>query len=59
MVANTSTWDPGSPAYFNIMVHTYPWDPDIWLQFLITSVKNNAFIRAMECSVVGGIIWGT
>jgi hypothetical protein len=31
MVARISTWDLGSPAYCNTMVHTYPWDPGIWL----------------------------
>jgi hypothetical protein len=54
IVANTSTWDPGSPAYFSIMVHTYPWDPSIWLYTLITSVEDNVFIRGMECSVARG-----
>jgi hypothetical protein len=31
MVAFLSTWDLGSPVFFNIMVHNYPWDPGIWL----------------------------
>jgi hypothetical protein len=31
MVASISQWDPGSLVYFSIMVHTYPWDPGIWL----------------------------
>jgi hypothetical protein len=30
-VASISQWDSGSLFYFNTMVHTYPWDPDIWL----------------------------
>jgi hypothetical protein len=29
MVARILTWDHGSPSYFSIMVHTYPWDPGI------------------------------
>jgi hypothetical protein len=59
MVDNTSTWDLGSPNYFKIMVHTYPWDPSIWLFFLITSVEDNTFLRGMECSVARRIIWST
>jgi hypothetical protein len=31
MVAFLSTWDLGSPVFFSIMVHNYPWDPGIWL----------------------------
>ena len=31
MVSFLSTWDLGSPIFFNIMVHNYPWDPSIWL----------------------------
>jgi hypothetical protein len=31
MVALLSTWDLGSPVFFSIMVHNYPWDPGIWL----------------------------
>jgi hypothetical protein len=31
MVTSTSTGDHGSPTYFIIMVHTYPWDLGIWL----------------------------
>ena len=31
MVDSISQWDHGSLVYFNIVVHTYPWDPDIWL----------------------------
>jgi hypothetical protein len=31
MVDFLSTWDLGSSIFFNIMVHNYPWDPDIWL----------------------------
>jgi hypothetical protein len=31
MVAFLSTWDLGSPIFFSIMVHNYPWDPGIWL----------------------------
>jgi hypothetical protein len=31
MVAFLSTWDIGSPVFFSIMVHNYPWDPGIWL----------------------------
>jgi hypothetical protein len=31
MMAFLSTWDLGSPVFFNIMVHNYPWDPGIWL----------------------------
>jgi hypothetical protein len=57
MVASTSTWDPGSPAYFRILVRNYPWDPRIGLYFLITSIEDNAFIRGMEWNVVRGIIW--
>jgi hypothetical protein len=61
MVSNIPTWDPGSPAYFSIMVHTYPWDPGIWLYTLITSVEDDAFIRGMEFSVsreVMGVLKG-
>ena len=49
MVSFLSTWDLGSPVFFNIMVHNYPWDPSIWLSTLITSVEDNAFIRGVEC----------
>jgi hypothetical protein len=31
MVACISQWDPVSLVYFSTMVHTYPWDPGIWL----------------------------
>jgi hypothetical protein len=31
MVDTISQWDPGSLFYFSTMVHTYPWDLDIWL----------------------------
>jgi hypothetical protein len=31
MVATISQWDPRSLVYSNTMVHTYPWDPGIWL----------------------------
>ena len=31
MVVFLSTWDLGSPVFFNIMVHNYPWDPGIFL----------------------------
>ena len=31
MVAFLSTWYLGSPVFFSIMVHNYPWDPSIWL----------------------------
>jgi hypothetical protein len=31
MVALLSTWDLGSPVFFSIMVHNYPWNPGIWL----------------------------
>ena len=49
MVDSISQWDPGSLVYFCTMAHTYPWDPGIWLYTLIASVKDNAFIRGMEC----------
>jgi hypothetical protein len=49
MVACIPTWDPGSLVYFRTMVHTYPWDPGIWLYTLIASVEDNTFIRGMEC----------
>jgi hypothetical protein len=48
MVAHIPTWDLGSPAYFSIMVHTYPRDLGIWLYTLITSVEDNAFIKGMD-----------
>jgi hypothetical protein len=54
MVDFISTWDLGSLVYFNTMVHTYPWDPGIWLYTLITSVEDNACLRGMECSVASG-----
>jgi hypothetical protein len=59
MVVITSTWDIISPTYFIIMVHTYPWEPSIWLYFLMTSIEDKAFLRGMECSVAMGVIWGT
>jgi hypothetical protein len=31
LVALISQWDPSSLDYFNTMVHTYQWDPGIWL----------------------------
>jgi hypothetical protein len=31
MVASISQWDIGSLVYFSAMVHTYLWDPSIWL----------------------------
>jgi hypothetical protein len=40
------------------MVHTYPWDPGIWLYTLITSVEDNTFIRGMECSVAREVVGG-
>jgi hypothetical protein len=54
MVAHTPTWDLGSPTYIIIMVHTYLWDPGIWLYTLITHVEDNDFIRGMGCSVARG-----
>jgi hypothetical protein len=45
MVDFISIWDPSSLVYFSTMVHTYPWDPNIWFSTLITSVKETAFIR--------------
>jgi hypothetical protein len=38
------------------MVHTYPWDPGIWLYTLITSVDDNAFIRGVECQVAREVV---
>jgi hypothetical protein len=58
MVAFISTWNPGSPVYFSTMVHTYPWDPGIWLYTLITSVGDNALLRGMECSVAREVMGG-
>jgi len=58
MVASICQWDHGSLVYFNILVHTYPWDPGIWLYLLITSIEDNDFLRGMECSVAREIIWG-
>ena len=58
MVAFISTWGHSSLVYSSTMVHTYPWDPSIWLYTLITSVEDNTFIRGMECSVArdnGGV----
>ena len=54
MVSYIPTWDPRSPSYFNIMVHTYPWDHGIWLCTLIISIEHNAFKRGMEYSVARG-----
>jgi hypothetical protein len=45
MVARIPTLDHSSPSYFIIMVHSYPWDPGIWLYTLIASVEDNSFIR--------------
>jgi hypothetical protein len=58
MVDFISTWDPSSLVYFNTMVHTYPWDPGIWLYTLITSIEDNTFIRGMECSVAREVVGG-
>jgi hypothetical protein len=49
MGAHIYTWYLGSPVFFNIMVHNYPWDLGIWFSTLITSIEDNAFIRGMEC----------
>jgi hypothetical protein len=59
MVVITFTWDPSFPINYNIMVHTYPCDPSMWLYSLITSVEDHTFINGMEYSVARGIIWGT
>ena len=58
MVAFISTWDPSSLVYFRTMVHTYPWDPGIWLYTLIKSIEDNAFMRGMECQVSREIVGG-
>jgi hypothetical protein len=58
MMGHIPTWNPGSPSYFIIMVHTYPWDPSIWLYTLITSIEGYSFIRRMECSVSREVMGG-
>jgi hypothetical protein len=45
MVAHIPTWDHGSPAYFSIMVPTYPWDHGIWLYTLITRVDDTYYFE--------------
>jgi hypothetical protein len=56
MVVFISTWVPSSRVYFNIMVHNYPWDLDIWLYTLITSMEDNTFLRGMEFSVAREVV---
>jgi hypothetical protein len=56
IVALISSWGPGSLFYFSTMVHTYPWDPGIWLYTLIMSVGDKDILRGMECSVDIGVV---
>ena len=49
MVDFLSTWDFGSPVFFNIMVQNYPWDPGIWFLTLIKSIEDNNCKRGMKC----------
>jgi hypothetical protein len=58
MMASIFTWDLGSLACFNIMVQNHPWDPSIWLYFLTIRVKENTFLRGVECSILRVVIWG-
>jgi hypothetical protein len=51
MVDNIPICDHVSLAHFNIMVHTYPYDPGIWLHIIITIFEDETFIRGTEWTV--------